>query len=163
MIYATDVSTYYVASKKAILYVCCRSRNRAVRLGVAVSHSSDSLTHSVRALFAVQLTTSNCDQRQPCIPKLVTEGPRRPLVNLDGWEETASQYLGLPSDTLFEKTMNAVYDNDGRGYNWMPSQLKRLYAHHKILRSDIRPTSQPEQIELYLHPPDVCRVTSSRK
>ena len=41
-------STYYVACKKAILYVCCRSRNRAVRLGVAVSHSSDSLTQSER-------------------------------------------------------------------------------------------------------------------
>ena len=48
MIYATYVSTYYVAYKKAILYVCCRSRNRAVRLGVAVSHSSDSLTQSER-------------------------------------------------------------------------------------------------------------------
>ena len=48
-------------------------------------------------------------------PKLVTEGPRRPIVNLDGWEETPSSYLGLPSDSLFQKAMNAVYDNDGRG------------------------------------------------
>ena len=62
--------------------------------------------------------------------KLVTEGPRRPIVNLDGWEETPSSYLGLPSDSLFQKAMNAVYDNDGRGYNWMPSQLKHHYIHH---------------------------------
>ena len=64
MIYATDVSTYYVVCKKAILYVCCRSRNRAVQLGVAVSHSSDSLTQSERCLPG---TTSNCDFTLQCV------------------------------------------------------------------------------------------------
>ena len=52
-------------------------------------------------------------QMRQWIPQRVTEGPRRPIVNLDAWEETPSQYLGLPSDTLLQKAMNAIYDDNG--------------------------------------------------
>ena len=58
MIYATDVSTYYVACKKAILYVCCRSRHSQTRCHcVTVSHSSDS--RSLRP--SVVRGAGNCD------------------------------------------------------------------------------------------------------
>ena len=59
---------------------------------------------------------------------LVTEGPRRPLYNFEAWDETPSQYL--PSDSLLQKAMNAIYDGNGRGYDWLPSQLKPLYTQH---------------------------------
>ena len=38
--------------------------------------------------------------------------------------------VGQPSDTLLQKAMNAIYDDNGRGYDWLPSQLKCLYIQH---------------------------------
>ena len=68
-------------------------------------------------------------QMHQWIPR-VPEGSRRSIVNLDAWEETPSQYLGLPSDTLLQKAMNAIYDDNGWGYDWLTSQLKRLYIQY---------------------------------
>ena len=42
-------------------------------------------------------------QRQPWVPQRVTEGPRRPIINLDAWEETPSQYLGFNPTLYFKK------------------------------------------------------------
>ena len=41
----------------------------------------------------------------------MTEGPRRAIINLDAWEETPPQYIGVQSHTLLQKAMNAVYDH----------------------------------------------------
>ena len=69
-------------------------------------------------------------QKQPWVPRKTTEGPRRPVVNCDAWEETLSQYLLLKKQTLFHLACNALYDNDGVGYDQLPTPLKIRYEKH---------------------------------
>ena len=56
-------------------------------------------------------------------------GPSRPLVDMDPCE-TPSQYMNLPNKTLQHKTFNAIFDNNGRGYDDLPRALKNMYIIH---------------------------------
>ena len=62
------------------------------------------------------------------IPRKMTEGPTRPLVNMKG--KTPSEYFGLRKETLQDITMNTIFDNYGCGYDSLPPPLQRLYYDH---------------------------------
>ena len=41
-----------------------------------------------------------------------------------------SQYYRLPTMTLQDHAMNCMFNNGGRGYEMLPTPLKRLYYEH---------------------------------
>ena len=62
------------------------------------------------------------------IPRKMTEGPTRPLVNMRN--ETPSQYYKLSTMTLQDHSMNTIFDNRGIGYDLLPTPLQKLYCNH---------------------------------
>ena len=62
------------------------------------------------------------------ITRKMSEGPTRPLVNLGA--RKPSQYYRLPTMTLQDIAMNAIFDNYGCGYDSLPPPLQRLYYDH---------------------------------
>ena len=64
----------------------------------------------------------------PWIPRKLSEGPTRPLVNMKG--KTPAQYYGLRKITLQDIAMNAIFDNHGCGYDSLPPPLQRMYYNH---------------------------------
>ena len=62
------------------------------------------------------------------IPRKITEGPTRPLVNMNG--KKPSEYYGLRKITLQDIAMNAIFDNYGCGYDSLPPPLQRMYHNH---------------------------------
>ena len=62
--------------------------------------------------------------------KMYDRRPRRPIVNVDAFEETPSQYLNLTSKTLEQKIFNTIFDNQGIGYSRMSPDMQMAYHHH---------------------------------
>ena len=62
----------------------------------------------------------------------LTEGPTRPLVNINTQKQSPSQYYRLPSDTLQERALNAIFNNKGHGFNRLPTAIKQnlMYNGH---------------------------------
>ena len=50
-------------------------------------------------------------------------------MNMDPCE-TPSQYMNLKNTTLQQKTFNAIFDNNGRGYDDLPCVLQNMYIIH---------------------------------
>ena len=44
--------------------------------------------------------------------------------------ETSSQNLNLPKKTLQDKTFNAIFDNNGCGYDDLPCVIQNMYIIH---------------------------------
>ena len=63
----------------------------------------------------------------------MSEGPQRPLVKVDAFEKTPSQYLNLPSKTLEQKCFNTIFNNQGIGYSRMlpDMQINGLLLPHQ--------------------------------
>ena len=62
------------------------------------------------------------------IPRKMTEGPTRPLINMNG--KKPSEYYLLRSETLQDRVMNAMFNHYGCGYDSLPPPLQRLYYDH---------------------------------
>ena len=62
------------------------------------------------------------------IPRKMTEGPTRPLVNMNG--KKPSEYYLLRSETLQDIAMNAMFNHYGCGYDDLPPPLQRMYHNH---------------------------------
>ena len=60
----------------------------------------------------------------------LTEGPTRPLANLNPRKQSPSQYYRLSKDTLQERAINSIFDNNGHGFNRLPTALKQMYNEH---------------------------------
>ena len=61
-------------------------------------------------------------------PRKMTEGPTRPLVNMNG--KKPSEYYLLRSETLQDRAMNAMFNHYGCGYDDLPPSLQRMYHNH---------------------------------
>ena len=62
------------------------------------------------------------------IPRKMTEGPTRPLVNMG--DTSPSEYYFLPKETLKDISYNVIFDNGGIGYDLLPTPLQKLYCNH---------------------------------
>ena len=62
------------------------------------------------------------------IPRKLTEGPTRPLVNMG--DTSPSEYYFLPKETLKDISYNVIFDNGGIGYDLLPTPMKLEYEIH---------------------------------
>ena len=71
---------------------------------------------------------SNDTKKQQWIPRKMTEGPTRPLVNMG--DTSPSEYYFLPKETLKDISYNVIFDNGGIGYDLLPTPMKLEYEIH---------------------------------
>ena len=80
------------------------------------------------ALLAATIKNKGLSMSSKWIPRKMSEGPTRPLVNLGA--RKPSQYYLLRSETLQDIAMNAMFNNYGCGHDDLPPPLQRMYHDH---------------------------------